>query len=328
MVSCFKRIASVSLLALALSCGQNGYAPLLSGLPYDGVACDETILTNLTSAEFLNLVQAGTSASSTYNLCIGPNVSINAGGTGYVTIDDSHVRIQGFDSTTSSITNLELNNFLGSPSATVSRMKVIGNTHPAATVVAHGGSTSYLVMINSVASSAGDTIYVNAGGGGDATLTVSGSTITSTGGKGIYAVQSGGGDLTASITSSVVTAPDHGIDLNNSGGGPLAVTLKSLTVTTGGTGIYLGNSGGGDLNSQMGALTLRASGSGASSVAIYAGNSGGGSLNATSSGGSSSACNVSGSAHTFSAATDINNSMGTLNDQFTSSINAVISTCP
>lgn len=282
MVSCFKNIIILSLLALAVSCGQDGVAPALEAFDYS--ICDEIIIQNTNNATFQGLLQDGASASDPFTVCIEEDVTIGADGSS-VSVNKNNILIIGVSQTTSVVKGLAPG--VSNPTLYVRNLTLVPTTagmFPNICFSNQYGSGTYLF----------DKIICSAP---QAHSTMDGSAFQ-VGGNGAVSV-----NLT--ISNSVITSSRYAIGASGNNGASITSTLTSNTLTVNGSAIsfMMNNGSTGVMNAAGNTMKYNGAGGGMNNEAInvFGNNSSSVTANDTSGSRKNFACKVASSAGTFSS---------------------------
>jgi hypothetical protein len=227
MVSFYKNGILVSLLAFAVSCGQDGVAP---GLIFGGYDCDELVTQDLDATTFLSLLQDGASADDPFTVCIEENVTIGSTAT-QVSVNKTNLQIVGGSQTTSVINGLAVS--VSNPTLFVRNLTLVPTTSGMQAHLcfkASGGTGSSRLVFDKVICSApsahssmdASAFHFSSSGGGSINVTVSNSVITSSR-TGITTIGNVGGNATSNITNNTLTVNGAAISftMNNSSVGIL-----------------------------------------------------------------------------------------------------------
>lgn len=107
MALCFKQVRFFFFFAILMlvGCGTDGTAPSITSDPFDGYACNTTVATDLTASEFEALLQAGSSSSSPYRICLKSGVEINSAEAS-LSVNVNNVEIRGANTKDATLHNV------------------------------------------------------------------------------------------------------------------------------------------------------------------------------------------------------------------------------
>lgn len=283
MVSCFKNFVLLSLLALTVSCGQDGVAPGLISEGFDYSICDEIITQNTDNATFQGLLQNGASSSDPFTVCIEENVTLGADGSS-LTVNKNNILMIGVSQTTSVVKGL-------APGISNATLYVRNLT----LIPATAGMYSKLCFANEFG--AGTFLFDKiicsapfAHQSMDAAFPMS---------------LNGGGTVNLTISNSVISSSKYAFSGSANNGATILATLTNNTFTVNASAIWFSanNSGVGVVNA--GGNTMKFSGNGSNmyndAVFAFGNNSGSITVNDTSGSQKNFACRVAGSVGTFSS---------------------------
>lgn len=243
MVSCSKlKIASLLSLLLTLSaCETGGVAPgsvITARDPFDGYTCNTTVTTDLTSVEFVALLQAGASASAPYRICLADGVEINAAEAA-LNLNVNNVEIRGAYTQTAVLHNVTINISGSSNLVRIVNIDIKGVNTGALRL---NGSGSYEILDSSVIASGDmmeDVVMIYEG----PTVLIRNCQVTSTSSASDHAIEllSQGTATVATIENSVITfGGEAGLFLVTQNGSTTATIKGNTFKATNATNIMSG----------------------------------------------------------------------------------------